>query len=278
MKYGVSSQRALIALGLLLISSGAVAGGIAVQPNRLDLSTKPGTAVDDEVTISSLTPNPTRLRFSVEGFTLDMEGRPAHRRSVAIAEQIQLSATEAVVAAGQPLHLQVHVSLSADTRGSWWAVLLIDQATDSSPAASGLRLRSRIAVPIFVTAEGTEIRSATIEDLEARALSGTEIVIAARIRNSGNTVLRCPMTLAIESNEHGQTAEIASAEQTEFTILPGEVRIVRMRITGAFQDLLPLSAVVFYRYGDGHDDVASSSSHIAPAQPRLHPRAGSVIS
>ena len=146
-----------------------------------------------------------------------------------------------MIDAGKPHAVRIHLALPSNASGTTWFALLIDAPPEID--ARGMRVATRVAVPVFITADGTESAQARLTALQAVRNDAGEIVIEARVRNSGNVVLRAPMTFAIESGG----SEIASADVPDFVILPGGERVIRVRMHGELKG--DLSATAFYRYG-----------------------------
>ena len=223
------------------------------MPNKLYLSGQRGTTIDRDITISTSDANDVPIRLTIESFTLDSDGLPLHKPS-SLPQSITLSASTALIHAGERFPLHVQIAIPADADGTSWSALMIEPASESN--REGLRVRSRFGVPIFVTADGTEKPDASIDGIKAVVRSPDDILVVARIRNTGNTVLRCPVAFAIES----QGDEIATAEKDEVLILPGATRLIAMHLTGGFQSRRDLEAVAFVRYGTGKNQVAKATT------------------
>src|SRR5436853_233871 len=125
-------------------------------------------------------------------------GRLARSVRASRADTISHRARRPMTAAGTAALLCVLAATSASA---------INLAAESNREA--IRVRSRFFVPIFVTADGTEMPNAAIDGMRAVVKSPEDVLVVARIRNTGNIVLRCPVAFAIES----QGDEIATAEK-----------------------------------------------------------------
>ncbi len=231
------------------------AQGVLVEPSRIEITTRCGTQVEQTIRVSSLSPVPTAVAFSLQSFTLDAHGQPMHRHSAALEETMSISADAAVISPSAHISVVLSITLPVDARGTTTAVLFVE------PQPEG----KAIAVPIYVSAEGTTVQSAAIETLHAVALSREEIAVSAVVRNSGNALLRFPIAFAIEMEGGSEATEVASAKHPPFVILPGGVRVIEMRIHGAFGNLPNLRAIALYRYAE--KSLATATERVSARPP-----------
>ncbi len=236
------------------------AQGVLVEPSRIEITTRCGTQVEQTIRVSSLSPVPTAVAFSLQSFTLDAHGQPMHRHSAALEETMSISADAAVISPSAHISVVLSITLPADARGTTTAVLFVEPQPEGKA-----RVKTRIAVPIYVSAEGTTVQSAAIETLHAVALSREEIAVSAVVRNSGNALLRFPIAFAIEMEGGSEATEVASAEHPPFVILPGGVRVIEMRIHGAFGNLPNLRAIALYRYAE--KSLATATERVSARPP-----------
>ena len=193
---------------------------LLVQPNKIYLSGQRGLTTEQEIVLATMESRDVAVKLTIESFTLDQNGHPSHRPDPAVSEWASLPITDAVIRRGERLSLRLRLTIPADARGTLWCALMIESTSEALP--NGTRVTSRVAVPVFLTAEGTESPRAVIDGLQAISKSPDEIVVAVRIRNTGNTVLRAPMTIAIEQNQ----TELATTDEPDFVILPDGERVV----------------------------------------------------
>jgi len=251
MRSGRSSAFAAV---VVLIALRAHAAGLVVEPSRVYLTASAGSSVDQDIALSSADGGSVRVAFAIEAFTLDIDGKPLHRRTSQLADSVSLSESSAFIRAGEKHVVHIHLTLPPNAAGTTWFALMIDVQSDD-----GVRVASRVGVPIFVSAEETEVWRAEIGDVRAVRTSTDEVEITALVHNSGNSVLRRPATFAIESGD----SEIASREVPPFVVLPGGDREIHVRVHGAFGEGR-LTVAAFYRYGEAKDQTAAVSAIVLP--------------
>lgn len=258
-----SLRAAAVGLACVLAASAAHAVGVFAQPASVYLHADAASAVESEISLSP-TDGSVTVSISVSPFTIDEHGKP---RSCECAEARSIrswgdvSEHRLALESGQRDRVVLRLSVPADASGSYWGAVLID--IDETPRQSGARIRSRIAIPVFVTVRGTESRRIELGTLTAFK-SGDGIVVEGSVTNRGNVVLHAPLALAVESGSQSDPVELASIDDAILVVLPEGRRIFRLTIRGDFPDVSQLHVSAFL-----HDEsaVAENSCAVAAAPP-----------
>jgi hypothetical protein len=254
--------RALMTAAFILVLGGRAmdANVLYATPTRLYESVAPGTAIERTLRVTAASEDTVNVSVEAIPFVLDVNGRPSHApaRGRALGDWLHIETSASSVDPQHPLTVKVRVDVPATARGTYWTAVMIEWTSRVSAAdGSAVNAVVRFAVPVVITATGTEERHAEIDDV-AGSLEADTLTMVARIHNSGNTALHAPVVFAIEKDEGGGARlELASATTATVLLLPGASRLVTMRIARPKADLRGVVIAAFYRYGSATSEVVS---------------------
>ncbi len=260
------SRVAVVVLALFAASSSARAIGVLAQPINFYLTGDAGSTLAARVWLSP-TAGDAVASLSVTSFTVDQQGKPAScegRLDRSVVPWTSLSTHRLLLRSGgsEPLDLKLEIPLAAV--GTYWGAVMMDV----EPAAPDhlLPVRSRLAIPLFVTVRGTEAARVRIEELHAFRSAEGDVLVNAMIVNDGNTVLHSPVLLSVEAGDRSAPIELASLEDTVVTVLPGNRRAIRLLIRGDFGADRKLRVGAWIRFGRSASEVVEGLCDVLPTR------------
>lgn len=256
------------ALFLLLTPLAAPARGILASPVQLGLTAPPGGAASDVVKVSSSKEESNRIRALLLDFTKDEMGRirvlEDGQNPRSCKGWLSLDRVDFLTPERGSVEVRVTAHVPPDARGSYWALLALEVMPPprSEGSGTGVVFIPRVAIPVIVTAAGTEERSLQVEGFRA-AYNGAEVVAELSVRNTGNAALLLQGAFTVEkpAPEGSVPEEVASAEPDPSTAYPGAT----LRIRGKVNLPLPqpgLSAHAYFRYGPEPSQAVEASSEV----------------
>ncbi|HEY3053950.1 MAG TPA: hypothetical protein VGK04_11250 [Thermoanaerobaculia bacterium] len=226
MRSGTFSRAALL---IVLAIGVRPAVAFTVAPAHLYLDVAAGA--HEERTIALHDVNPP-VMVSLGPFVIDPDGQP--RRG---GDNERSGVRWIVAVSDDEGMIRVVIDPPAGARGSYWSAVAISSRSD--------QITTRIVVPVVVTILGTESRAITVQTMSAEAGEG-EVMISAIARNDGNTAVRVPLLITLESDQ----VEVASADIDEILLLPGMTRRIKVHIQHETCKKERLTAILAIRYAD----------------------------
>lgn len=251
--------RAAIALFLFMQVHDIDATVLFASPSSVYATATPGGFIEADLRVTCGCEHAVAVSVGTSPFVLDARGRPMHVADAdrALDEWLRIDQSAPSVDAAHPLTIHLRADMPSNANGTYWTAVMVEWKT-RGPAAGGSALVAslRLAIPVLVTAGGTERPRAEIEELTASA--GTDAIdVAAAVHNSGNTALRVPLFVAIETDDGGAVPlELGAGATDSILVFPGTSRIITLRMARPRADLRGATVAAFYRFGDAPGDVA----------------------
>ena len=222
-----------------LLPTAALAQGVFVQPNAIYTTIAAGAEARTAIKVTCAEHAGERLRVDVVAFSLDVSGTPVPSRAEEHA--IDVAERDVTLDANGKAEVEVRLHERGEHASFWSAVRIEMDSPQPGP-------RVAVVVPVFVTVEGTESPRLEVESMNA-VWSNGGITVTAMLHNTGNVVLRLPVTFAIERGAD----ELASDETPPVVILPGARRVVEARLAVAGGNAPALMASALVRFmSDAH--------------------------
>jgi len=250
------ARLATLAAVLVLPALPALGKGLLVSSNGIFAVVPAGGTLVRQITLTPTDLSPTLVRVRVEPFDVDADGRPEHgpgrRVSAQRVARVEAIPRRLLLENGHPEVLEVRCP-SPEEGGSSWAVILLDLEPVRMRGQDGSLsdVTARVAVPVFVTVEGTQRPDLRIERISAVLVGPDRIAWEAQLENRGNTVLKFSGTFAVE--EKGE--ELATRDLEDVLILPGFHRRIRGVVSGDFRVAKEISGRLWIRFGSRAGDV-----------------------
>ncbi len=261
-------RAAALALACFTTAPFACGAGVFAQPASLYLSAEAGGETGGDIALS-----PTSERASVSialsAFTIDEHGQPRScecELTRSIRSWGDVSEHRLTLTAERRESVALHLTVPRGAAGSYWGAVMIE--IDGTAPRGAVRVRSRLAIPVFVTVRGTERAAAAVDALEAFTTADGGIVVEGRIANRGNVVIRAPITIVVESGPASEPIELASGAD-DVVVLPEAQRIFRLTVNGAFGDPSRLRVTAWLRYASGSADLAEDNCPVSADPPCL---------
>lgn len=260
----LGKRTGLSAAALLVLALPALADGLLVAPSNIRANLPAGGKLVRQIILTPTDRRPVRVRVTIEPFILDEEGTPDHGPGKTPVSSrvagLEVAPRELQLEGGSPGVLEVRCTAPPELRGTSWAAVLIDVETAGLTQERGRAtiVITRVAVPVFVTVEGTERPDLTIEGLKAQWSPRGGIEFDAVLENRGNTVLRASGAWAAEKG----SLELASEDFEEIVILPGFRRRLHGDLGGALGDARPISGHLWVRFGPGAGRVVDAQCEV----------------
>jgi hypothetical protein len=251
----------------LCLSVEALATGVLVTPGQMGLSARPGETARGIFQVSAAQREKTLVRITVKDYdkTPDnktVEGEAGRTpRSCATWTRLEPVLLETAEEGWSPV--QVFVAVPPDARGTYWAMVAFEVEPPAPKPGTGARLaiRPRITLPLLVTVEGTEIRSARILGSRATLKADGSVEASAEIENLGTTGLMLSGSWVLESVARpGETPEELHEHAVNgFLVLPGH-RLTRTEVLKPEPAVVPpASAHVYLRYGMAPGEIVEAT-------------------
>jgi hypothetical protein len=204
-----------------VIAAGVSAAVISVSPVRIRLT----TSATRTITIRNAGTVAASVDARPAGFVLDRRGKPAvARRRVHAAAWLRLRPRMLVLPPGGAASVAVSSAAPAGAfPGDHPALVLF---TTRPPRGSGVAVRVRIGVVVFVRVAGR-----IVHRLELRTLRVRQHALEVVVMNRGNVVERGHVRLVLLRGSH-VLERVASAVRT---LLPHSLGIVRFRRSARFR-------------------------------------------
>lgn len=258
----------LLILPLLLRPLPAPARGILASPVQLGLVAPPGGAASDVVKVSSSKEEKNRIRALLLDFTKDEMGRiqvlPDGQNPRSCKGWLSVDQADFLTPETGSVEVRVTAHLPPDARGSYWALLALEVMPPprTEGGGTGVVFVPRVAIPVIVTAAGTEEPSLQVEGFRA-AYNGAEVVTELAVRNTGNSalLLKGAFTLERPAAPGSLPEEAASQEPDPATSYPGSL----LRVRGKLALPLPepgLTAHAYFRYGPSPAQAVEAASEV----------------
>lgn len=264
---------------LLLTPLAAPARGILASPVQLGLAAPPGGAASDVVKVSSSKEESNRIRALLLDFTKDEMGRiqvlQDGENPRSCKGWLSLDRVDFLTPEQGSVEVRVTAHVPPDARGSYWALLALEVLPPprNEGSGTGVVFIPRVAIPVIVTASGTEERGLQVEGFRA-AYNGAEVVTELSVRNTGNAALLLQGAFTVEKPgaEGSLPEEVASDEPDPQTAYPG----ARLRIRGKVTLPLPepgLSAHAYFRFGPEPSQAVEAATDVE-GLPSVPPQGG----
>lgn len=271
MKCGSSEFWRLVVLASILIAVAPVASaiGILAQPANFYLNAAAGSVVEAQLTLFP-TASDFAVAISLSPFTIDDHGQPRIcrcRSDRALVEWTDLSVNRLLLLPGNRNVVTIRIAVPPTAEGTYWSAVLIDGDVASPVGGVGASVRPRLAIPVFISVEGTDFADVKLGQLAAFRDSDGSVVVSGTVRNSGNTLVHAPLILAVEDDPDSSPVELASVENAVITVLPGGKRVFRLRIAGEFAAARALRVTAWVRFGSAPAAVAEGSCAVTGAPP-----------
>ncbi len=219
------------------------AAGVMAQPANLYLSAERGSIVRSEITLSP-TSGDTAVSIALAPFTIDERGQPRScqcRMDRTLAGWGDVSTHGVSLTAGRRQSVTLELTVPASAEGSYWGVVLVE--------IEQTEVRSRLAIPVFLTVRGTEAPAVRLRELKAFRTKPNEIVVTGTVFDEGNTIVHSAPLFVVEEGSASAPVELASREDGVLTILPDGRRAFRLTINGDFPDPDVLRVTAWLRSG-----------------------------
>ncbi len=280
-------RAALVAAGVLccLWSPASQARGVVASPVQLGLVGQPGATVSDVILVASPREESNSIRAGLADFVKDEDGRaraPVPGDNLrSCSAWLTIDKAEFTTPERGRVELRVTARIPPDATGTYWATVELQALPPAGGSQKGMAVAivPSVAVPVIVSVAGTEQRAVTVAGpVEVSVLEGA-VEASVLIENSGNAavIINGAFSLEQKSGDSGEAVEVASADVSPVTSLPGSRLRVRTKVPWS-GSLDGLSAHAYLRYGPGIAEGLTASASLAglpdvPAGPRSEPPA-----
>jgi len=255
------------------------ARGLVVTPTQLGLVGKPGATVSGVIRVGAAREEKTAVKVTVTDFTKDEDGQLRENPPSGVARScrnwLRVDQENFFAPGGGMAELRVTARIPADAQGSYWALVGLEvPPPPRKPGAGtlGIAVVPRVAVGVFVTADGTVKRQVRVAAITAHKKADEPVEVVATIENAGNAAVLVSGSFTLErpGTKGADTVELASKDVGPVTSLPGNRLRLRAKLdwTGSVADLQVHS---YLRYGPEPEDGAESATSIeveGPAAPK----------
>jgi hypothetical protein len=259
---------ALLAAGVLccIYAPASQARGVVATPVQLGLVGKPGTTVSGVIRVASPREEPNFIKASIVDFTKNEEGQtttpPAGGEPRSCRPWLEVDKTEFTTPERGRVELRVTAKIPAEATGSYWTLVQLEAVPSPKASDKGIAVAivPSVAIPVIVTVLGTERRALALAGTLQASVSEGAVECSVLVENSGNAAVIVNGAFALEkpSGRPGETVEIASADLSPVTSLPGTKLRVRTAVpwTGGLDGL---TAHAYLRYGPGAEETLTAS-------------------
>jgi hypothetical protein len=234
----------LMALGA---ADSAVGQGFMVQPMGMEVTARAGQSIEVPLKIRNLAGGQAgavdlrlvELSQGEQGSWRDIEpdsGVDTSGLSSSLAWS-SLSDNRAQIAPFEPAEVMLQLRVPPSARGSYFAAIIVE--TPGTEGATGLELRVRFLVPVFIEIDGRPVRQRVeLDDVEMvyrDQASQPTTTAHLRVANRGKTFSRVRGELRIERENEGRWRPVTRVDIAERAIIPG----ITLELGGDLKRRLP---------------------------------------
>ena len=203
---------------------------IGVSPIRIEHSVGQGERGTDMISVTNDGSAATRLRISVEDWSLTKDGNPVFMKTgenaYSCARWIRVNPTDLRIEPGQTKEVRFTVSVPQGVEdGGYRAAIIIETVPDATPGEKVKRvfLRGRIATIIYEVV-GKPIPNGHANALQARPKKeGVDFILA--LQNAGKVHFRTKGSIAVKDDRGEKVLEV---EIPDVPVLPESEREVKV--------------------------------------------------
>jgi len=203
---------------------------LSVSPIRVEHLVKQGERGTDMITVTNDGTAPTRLKVSVEDWTLTQDGNPmfmkAEKRPYSCAEWIRLNPVDFRIAPGQTREVRYTISVPQGTEeGGYRAAIVFETIPDTHSGEKIKRvfLKGRIATILYeVVGKPAPLGHASALKVDSRK-EGMDFILF--LQNTGKVHYRTKGTITVKDSGGGTVFEM---EIPDVPVLPESEREIRV--------------------------------------------------
>jgi hypothetical protein len=218
------------ASGLSLLLAGVGLGetvALSVSPPLIELSMAQGGDRSFDITLTNDGDRPFKAQAQMADLTLNQAGdpipAPPGSGKWSVAPWVSVQDQEIEVQPGEQKRVRCRVRVPRGQSGGRYGALLFAAQRESELTASGMRIETRTGPVLMVTVARTERRRAEVTDVKLAAGDGTDVMVTAALRNTGNVHFRAVGEIMIRDSAKRVVGRLKLDGGTG-TVLPDGVR------------------------------------------------------
>jgi hypothetical protein len=247
---------------------------VVATPVQLGLVGRPGATVSDVIRVASPREEPNFIQASLVDFTKDEEGRteppPTGGEPRSCRPWLEVDKTDFATPERGRVELRVTARIPADATGSYWTLVQLEAVPPPRASDKGMAVAivPSVAIPVIVTVLGTERRALALAGTVQASGSEGALACSVLVENRGNAAVILNGAFALErpSGRPGEAVEVASADVSPVTSLPGTKLRVRANVPWA-GGLDELTLHAYLRYGPGAEETLTASATLEGLPP-----------
>jgi P pilus assembly chaperone PapD len=226
-------KRSLVfsAILILAFSSCCLAVKMNIDPPRVEVSVKPGQRQSGYITVLNYDQDrPIHVKAYINDLVYLPDGSndflPAGTTPWSLDGELKISPTEFDIAAGEETKVRYIAEVPRKMKGGSYGVVFFEVSPplEELKGKTGAAINIRVGSIFLITAKGTEIYKAELQDLSVGKPDQEGMIkISCNVRNQGNILIRPNGTVKIIDLAKTEIAELKLNEEKS-GVLPGTSR------------------------------------------------------
>lgn len=233
MSLPINLKRAVVfsAILILAFSSCALALKMNIDPPRVEISINPGEEQSGYIRVLNYDEHKSiHVKAYINDLVYLPDGSndflPVGTTPWSVEGELKISPTEFEIAAGDEIKVRYIAEVPRDMKGGSYGVVFFEVSPplEELKGKTGAAINIRLGSIFLITAKGTEVRKAELQDLSVGKPDQEGIIkISCNIRNQGNILIRPNGPVKIIDSAKTEIAELELNEE-KTGVLPGTSR------------------------------------------------------
>ena len=216
----------------------AFRASFSVAPLHLNFKADRGKTITRSITIRNIGENPVSLVLYKKDFRVELNGSESELSPGLVprgcAEWLIISPVNIDLAPKERRTARISLTVPADSRGSYWAKIYVEEASKPKPIKSKegeygvqVHVKQRWGIAIFEDVPGTGEKKGQVTDISVTPQTKeSPLKVAVEFENTGNTLLRCNGYVEIRDAGGNEVETVQIGSKGSFRVYPDGKRLV----------------------------------------------------